>query len=191
MSALVACLSRVHRRGARTVLRGPWRSNAPGLPGGQAPEGFDAATLYAYSLLRPVAAARVRDAFPVLGSTAGLAAEATVCAQLLQTVARGDNLVLEDQLRNWAGELRHRRPNSPAPDASDTGGTAAADAGDMSATATWSGTIAFGRVAIPVCDRLGQRRTEEPPIKVVQVLIAKDHHAAVRRVGERGHRSGP
>lgn len=75
---------------------------------GQAPEGFDAATLYAYSLLQPDVAARVRDAFPVLGSPVGLAAEATVCAQLLQTVARGDNLVLEGQLRIWAGELRHR-----------------------------------------------------------------------------------
>jgi hypothetical protein len=64
--------------------------------------------LYAYSLLQPDTAARVRDAFPVLGSPAGLAAEATVCAQLLQTVARGDNLVLEDQLRHWAEELRHR-----------------------------------------------------------------------------------
>ncbi|MFJ2968698.1 hypothetical protein ACIPIC_41335 [Streptomyces collinus] len=75
---------------------------------GQAPEGFDAATLYAYSLLQPDVAARVRTVFPILGSLAGLAAEATVCAQLLQTVARGDNLVLEDQIRNWAGELRHR-----------------------------------------------------------------------------------
>ncbi|MFJ9026307.1 hypothetical protein ACIRPU_41050 [Streptomyces sp. NPDC102259] len=75
---------------------------------GQAPEGFDGATLYAYSLLQPDTAARVRDAFPVLGSPAGLAAEATVCAQLLQTVARGDNLVLEDRLRHWAEELRHR-----------------------------------------------------------------------------------
>ncbi|MEU6610171.1 hypothetical protein ABZ922_34860 [Streptomyces shenzhenensis] len=44
--------------------------------------------------------ARVRDVFPVLASLAGLAAEATVCAQLLQTAARGDNLALEDQLRN-------------------------------------------------------------------------------------------
>jgi hypothetical protein len=44
----------------------------------------------------------------VLGSPAGLAVEATVCAQLLQTVARGDNLVLEDQLRNWSEELRRR-----------------------------------------------------------------------------------
>ncbi|MGW4735148.1 hypothetical protein ACWEQC_39400 [Streptomyces shenzhenensis] len=75
---------------------------------GRAPEGFDAATLYAYSLHQPDTAARVRTAFPVLGSPAGLAAEATVCAQLLQTVARGDNLVLEEHLRNWSGELRHR-----------------------------------------------------------------------------------
>ncbi|MDV7220417.1 hypothetical protein [Streptomyces prunicolor] len=75
---------------------------------GQAPEGFDSATLYAYTLLQPDTAARVRDAFPALGSPTGLAAEATVCTQLLQTVARGDNLVLEDQLRNWAEELRHR-----------------------------------------------------------------------------------
>ncbi|MFF0034440.1 hypothetical protein ACFYS7_41360 [Streptomyces avermitilis] len=75
---------------------------------GRAPEGFDGATLYACTLLQPDTAARVRAAFPVLGSPAGLAAEATVCAQLLQTVARGDNLVLEAQLRNWAEELRHR-----------------------------------------------------------------------------------
>ncbi|MEU8852765.1 hypothetical protein AB0C70_42625 [Streptomyces sp. NPDC048564] len=75
---------------------------------GQAPEGFDAATLYAYSLLQPDTAARVRDAFPVLGSPAGLAAEATVCAQLLQTVARGDNLTLGGRLRHWSQELRRR-----------------------------------------------------------------------------------
>ncbi|MBK3569279.1 hypothetical protein JHN47_36870 [Streptomyces sp. MBT62] len=75
---------------------------------GRAPEGFDGATLYAYSLLQPDTAARVRTAFPMLGRPAGLAAEATVCAQLLQTVARGDNLILEDQLRHWAEELRHR-----------------------------------------------------------------------------------
>ncbi|GHF22011.1 hypothetical protein [Streptomyces sp. MMS20-AI2-20] len=75
---------------------------------GMAQEGFDAATLYAYVLLQRDTAGRVRTAFPVLGSPAGLAAEATVCAQLLQTVARGDNLVLEGPLRNWAGELRRR-----------------------------------------------------------------------------------
>jgi hypothetical protein len=49
----------------------------------RAPEGFDAATLYAYSLLQEDVATRVRDAFPFLGSPAGLAAEATVCAQLI------------------------------------------------------------------------------------------------------------
>ncbi|MEE1831774.1 hypothetical protein [Streptomyces sp. SP17KL33] len=69
---------------------------------GGAPEGFDAATLYAYSLLQPDTAARIRVAFPVLGSPAGLAAEATMCAQPLQTVARGDDLVPEGPLRNWA-----------------------------------------------------------------------------------------
>ncbi|MFE9813173.1 hypothetical protein [Streptomyces sp. NPDC005548] len=75
---------------------------------GSAPEGFDAATLYAYTLLQPDTTARVRAAFPVLGSPAGRAAEATVCAQLLQTVARGDNLILGAPLQNWAGQLRGR-----------------------------------------------------------------------------------
>jgi hypothetical protein len=75
---------------------------------GQAPEGFDAAMLYAYTLLQPDTAARVRDAFPVLGSPVGLAAEATVCAQLLQTVSRGDNLILEGPLRDWSEDLRRR-----------------------------------------------------------------------------------
>ncbi|MFK0287985.1 hypothetical protein ACIQVL_47015 [Streptomyces sp. NPDC090499] len=75
---------------------------------GLAPEGFDGATLYAYTLLQPDTATRVRTAFPVLGSRAGFAAEATVCAQLLQTVSRGDNPTLERPLRNWSEELRRR-----------------------------------------------------------------------------------
>lgn len=75
---------------------------------GQAPEGFDAATLYACSLLQEDVATRVRDAFQVLGSPAGLAAEATVCAQLMQSVSRGDNLALADRLRDWSAELRRR-----------------------------------------------------------------------------------
>ncbi|MDN3284846.1 hypothetical protein QWL27_03500 [Streptomyces thermocarboxydus] len=79
---------------------------------GTAPEGFDAATLYAYSLLQPDTAARVRTAFPVPGSPAGLAAEATVCAQLLQTVARGDNLVpSKDRFRTG---LRNSAAAEPA-----------------------------------------------------------------------------
>lgn len=61
MSALVACLSRVHRRGARTVLRGPRRSNAPGLPGGNAPQGLDSASLWGSSLAVPSLADRVRQ----------------------------------------------------------------------------------------------------------------------------------
>ncbi|MEU0111497.1 hypothetical protein ABZ313_39970 [Streptomyces sp. NPDC006251] len=75
---------------------------------GLAPEGFDAAMLYAYTLLQPDTAAHVRTVFPILGSRAGLAAEATVCAQLLQTMSRGDNLALEGPLRHWSGELRRR-----------------------------------------------------------------------------------
>ncbi|MEU0041276.1 hypothetical protein [Streptomyces sp. NPDC006333] len=84
---------------------------------GWAAQGFDAATLYPYTLLHPGVADRVRAAFPVLGSVEGLAAEAVVCAMLLQTAERGDNLALTDQLRVWAAELRHRpgrqRPGGP------------------------------------------------------------------------------
>ncbi|PWI06480.1 hypothetical protein DIZ27_33175 [Streptomyces sp. NWU339] len=57
------------------------------------------------SLLQPNVA-RVRAPFPVLGGRAGLAAEASVCAMLLQTVSRGDNLALQGPLRHWSGELR-------------------------------------------------------------------------------------
>lgn len=66
------------------------------------------ATLHACSLLQEDFAAHVRDAFPVLGGTAGLAAEATVCAQLLRTVSRGDDPTLEGPLRDWSEELRRR-----------------------------------------------------------------------------------
>ncbi|WP_279628466.1 hypothetical protein [Streptomyces swartbergensis] len=44
----------------------------------------------------------------MLGSPAGLAAEATVCAQLLQTISRGNNLALAAPLRDWSEELRRR-----------------------------------------------------------------------------------
>ncbi|MEU6667927.1 hypothetical protein [Streptomyces sp. NPDC046727] len=75
---------------------------------GRAPEEFDAVTLYAYTLFQPDTAARVRTVFPILGSPVGHAAEATVCAQLLQTVSRGDNLILEGLFRDWSEELRGR-----------------------------------------------------------------------------------
>ncbi|MET7783411.1 MULTISPECIES: hypothetical protein [Streptomyces] len=64
--------------------------------------------LYAYSLPQPLVAARVRAVFPILGSPAGLAAEATVCAMLLQTVSRGGNLTLADPLHHRSEELRRR-----------------------------------------------------------------------------------
>ncbi|MFC9682225.1 hypothetical protein [Streptomyces sp. NPDC056948] len=48
---------------------------------------------------------------PALGSPAGLAAESTVCAELLQTVARGENLALEAPLQAWVAELRRRCPS--------------------------------------------------------------------------------
>ncbi|MEU5613642.1 hypothetical protein ACI2L4_40650 [Streptomyces sparsogenes] len=76
---------------------------------GPSPQRFDCATLYACTPLQPNVAARVRAAFPILGSPAGLAAEATVCAQLLQTVSRGDNLLLEDRLRDWSEDLCRRQ----------------------------------------------------------------------------------
>ncbi|MFD8915034.1 hypothetical protein [Streptomyces sp. NPDC059575] len=77
---------------------------------GSAPAGFDAAMLYAYSLTHPATAARVHAAFPILGSRDALAAEATVCAMLLQTVDRGDNPDLAAPLHAWATELRDRTP---------------------------------------------------------------------------------
>ncbi|MCF3131671.1 hypothetical protein [Streptomyces olivochromogenes] len=103
-------------RPRRPVLGEPHRTpEATGLGGlGRAPEGFDAATLYAYTLPQPDTAACVRDTLPVLGSPTGLAAEAVVCAMVLQTVARGDNHALEDQLRTWAEELHRRCPRGAA-----------------------------------------------------------------------------
>jgi hypothetical protein len=82
------------RAGCRARLRRAW----------------NVAMLYAYSLLQPPTAARVRTVFPVLGSPAGRAAGATVCAMLLQALARGDNLILADQFRNWPEELRRCCP---------------------------------------------------------------------------------
>ncbi|MEU4359650.1 hypothetical protein [Streptomyces virginiae] len=81
----------MHRRGARTVLRGPRRSNAPGLPGGRAPYGYDAATLYLYALLIPETAARIRNELaPVLDRPEARTGLLTVCAQVLQAQDRID-----------------------------------------------------------------------------------------------------
>lgn len=105
----VSCWTTAH---ADRPLGEPHRAAAPAGRWGMAPQGFDPATLYAYSLLKPDTAAPVRVAFPVVGSPVGLTAEATVCAQLLQTVSRGDNLILATPLRAWSEELRRRSPST-------------------------------------------------------------------------------
>jgi hypothetical protein len=75
---------------------------------GQGPWAYDQATLYAYSLLQPDTARRLREAFPFLGTPEAYAAEAVVCAELLQTVSRGSNLDLAGPLQEWADQLRDR-----------------------------------------------------------------------------------
>lgn len=75
---------------------------------GQGPWAYDQATLYAYSLLQSDTADRLREAFPFLGTTEAYAAEAVVCAELLQTVSRGSNLDLAGPLQEWADQLRDR-----------------------------------------------------------------------------------
>ncbi len=118
----LARLPRVHRppgtpdhtmglRARRLPRRQPHHQaprSSTGTAGAPPPQGLDAATPYASSLLQPNVAARVRAAFPLLGSPAGPTAEATVCAMPLQTVACGDNVTLEDQLRDWSEKLRCR-----------------------------------------------------------------------------------
>ncbi|KAB7833523.1 hypothetical protein [Streptomyces mobaraensis] len=73
---------------------------------GCGPYGYDQATLYAYSLLQPGTADRVRECFPELGTPTAWAGEAVVVAELLQTVSRGHNRDLAGPLRSWAERLR-------------------------------------------------------------------------------------
>jgi hypothetical protein len=75
---------------------------------GAAPAGYDAATLYTYSLLAPRTAAAVYAAFAdILDSTAGRFAQLAIATELLQSCTRGDNLelqgALEDRLRTLIG----------------------------------------------------------------------------------------
>ncbi|WP_371518247.1 hypothetical protein [Kitasatospora sp. NBC_01300] len=73
---------------------------------GVAPAGYDAALLYAYSLLVPETAAEVhRRLAHVLATPAGLFAGLVVITELLQTTTRGDNLGLEGPLRTWLSEI--------------------------------------------------------------------------------------
>ncbi|MGW8556617.1 hypothetical protein [Streptomyces tubercidicus] len=58
---------------------------------GLAPVGYDLALLYAYSLLAPQTAARIRAEFPLLDNPAGHTALLVVAADLLQSASRGDH----------------------------------------------------------------------------------------------------
>ncbi|MEX2985593.1 hypothetical protein [Streptomyces sp. C36] len=82
---------------------------------GQGPRGYDQATLLAYSLLQPDTSHRVRECFPELGSPATWTGEATVVAELLQTVARGDNEELAEPLQAWAEQLCKRARSYSTP----------------------------------------------------------------------------
>ncbi|MFB6844726.1 hypothetical protein ACFCXS_07660 [Streptomyces sp. NPDC056373] len=82
---------------------------------GIAPAGFDAAMLHTYSLLVPEVSGQVRDHLgDVLDTQAGRFAELVVITQLLQTNSRGDNLELEEALRQRAAELLEDVPNGRA-----------------------------------------------------------------------------
>lgn len=73
---------------------------------GLAPVGYDAATLYMYSLLAPRTAARIYAEFSdVLTSKAGRFAQLVVITELLQSCSRGDNLDLRDALVDRARVL--------------------------------------------------------------------------------------
>ncbi|MFI9358587.1 phosphotransferase [Streptomyces lydicus] len=65
---------------------------------GLAPVGYDPALLYAYSLLAPRTAIRIRAEFPVLVTPAGQTALLVVAADLLQSASRGDHPELTEPL---------------------------------------------------------------------------------------------
>ncbi|MFI1018150.1 hypothetical protein [Streptomyces sp. NPDC020965] len=67
---------------------------------GMAPRGWDAALLYAYTLLAPATAARIHAAFTdILNTEAGQTAQLIVAADLLQSTSRGDHPELTGPLR--------------------------------------------------------------------------------------------
>ncbi|PJF01621.1 hypothetical protein CUT44_02555 [Streptomyces carminius] len=73
---------------------------------GMAPTGYDAATLYIYSLLVPEVAASVRSEFAdTLDTPTGRFAELAVITELLESTTYGDNLLLDRPLRNRAAHL--------------------------------------------------------------------------------------
>ncbi|MEV4226728.1 phosphotransferase [Streptomyces bobili] len=72
---------------------------------GQAPAGYDAAMLLAYSLLVPAFAHHVRGTFPVLETEPGRVAQIIVITELLQSASRGDHPKLAPALRALATKL--------------------------------------------------------------------------------------
>ncbi|HWU06110.1 MAG TPA: phosphotransferase [Streptomyces sp.] len=72
---------------------------------GTAPVGYDPAMLWAYSLLAPAFAERVRETFPVLGTEAGRVARIIVITELMQSASRGDHPELVGPLRRMAEDL--------------------------------------------------------------------------------------
>lgn len=72
---------------------------------GQAPVGYDAAMLLAYSLLVPAFTQQVRDAFPVLLTDQGRTAQLVVVAELMQSASRGDHPELVPALRMLVADL--------------------------------------------------------------------------------------
>ncbi|MEU9489069.1 phosphotransferase [Streptomyces decoyicus] len=74
---------------------------------GLAPIGYDPALLYAYSLLAPQTADRIRAEFPILDSRAGHTALLVVAADLLQSASRGDHPELTEPLRTLITSVTH------------------------------------------------------------------------------------
>lgn len=92
---------RLGNRPRRLPLRQPHhqRTHLAGFLGfGLAPVGYDPALLYAYSLLAPRTATRIRAEFPVLDTPAGQTALLVVAADLLQSASRGDHPELTEPL---------------------------------------------------------------------------------------------
>ncbi len=82
---------------------------------GLAPTGYDAATLYIYSLLVPTTAARIRrELGHLLDTPAGEFAELVVITEVLHGATRGDSLDLAHPARNRAAHILGRECLLPA-----------------------------------------------------------------------------
>ncbi len=91
---------------------------------GLAPTGYDAATLYIYSLLVPTTATRIRrELAHILDTPTGHFAELAVITEVLHSTTRGDHRDLAQPVRNRATLLLGRPV--PLPAGPGTAGTAA------------------------------------------------------------------